>query len=82
MLYIDAASWYLVCLVGLCLLVVGVNPAETAELIEMPFGLLTCGVQGTMCWVGDRISPGEGLFVDILGHVRLVSDTIRYEMLF
>ena len=82
MLYIDQplGTWSVlwVCVCWLWVL----NPAETAELIEMPFGLLTCGVPGTMCWVGDRISPGEGLFVDILGHVRLVSDTIRYEMLF
>ena len=43
--------------VSACLLVT--SPAETAEPIELPFGIWTVGVGGTKFSVGARIPPKE-----------------------
>jgi len=45
---------------ALCLLTSNMNPTKKAEPIDMPFGALTRGVQGTMCW--PRYAHGKRHF--------------------
>ena len=46
--------------VSFCLLIMTMNCAKTAELIEMLFGFGLGWAQGTTCLVGAHISPGKG----------------------
>jgi len=45
---------------------VGLEHAETSELIKMPFGMWTLGAQRTVYWMGARIPSWKGH--SLLGH--------------